>query len=580
MLRQALKSGAKPHVCIIGAGFAGLRCADILLQQGVKVTIFEARSRIGGRLCQATVGDHLVDLGPNWIHGTENNPILDLVKKTETQTHSWGERQVTYDPEGNLMPEEEVAKVSESMWELIGKAFKHSNSNSATIPASESLLDFIKDHADEQIQEPFPIEYQATEDCKNGKVKMPKKELMLSLSEQWGSFVGGAVETQSLKFFWLEECLDGENLFCAGTYAKVLELVAKPVLVGADVRFEHVVTKITSKKEDGNPRVTLETANGVLESFDEVVVTAPLGWLKRNQDVFEPNLPERIAQGIESLGYGNLDKVYITFPKAFWNEPVSSSQQNGHLPSKRQNIPNTTATTAPLHQPASTATNDDDLKSSVSNPSEQYPGFTNFLAPHYAKSTNPSSWQQEALNLAAMPQNSAHPTLLFYTAGQTSKHIASLLTTHASSPFNLHAALWSFFHPYISLLPNYSALNPDCKPIDILATGWANDEFAGYGSYTNFPTGLERGDQDVLALREGVPERGVWFAGEHTAPFVALGTVTGAYWAGEGVGRRILDGYGFERGDGVGGKGGSERREMGEGEKREQSEEGKGDKDE
>jgi len=50
MLRQALKNGRKSHVCIIGAGFAGLRCADVLLQQGVKVTIFEARNRIGGRV--------------------------------------------------------------------------------------------------------------------------------------------------------------------------------------------------------------------------------------------------------------------------------------------------------------------------------------------------------------------------------------------------------------------------------------------------------------------------------------------------------------------------------------------------
>lgn len=208
------------------------------------------------------------------------------------------------------MPEEDVAKVSESMWELIGKAFKHSNANSATIPASESLLDFIKEHADEQIRESFPIKYQASKDGKKEQVKMSKKELLLSLSEQWGSFVGGSVETQSLKFFWLEECLDGENLFCAGTYAKVLELVAKPALAGADVRFEHVVTKIRSEEQEGNPRVTIETANGVSESFDEVVVTTPLGWLKRNQHVFEPDLPERIVQGIDSLGYGNLDKVH------------------------------------------------------------------------------------------------------------------------------------------------------------------------------------------------------------------------------------------------------------------------------
>lgn len=228
---------------------------------------------------------------------------------------------------------------------------------------------------------------------------------------------------------------------------------------------------------------------------------------------------------------------------------MPETRQNGHpLTERQQGIPNTTSTTAPLHQPESTSINGGDLQLAISNSTQNYPGFTNFLAPHYARTTNPGSWQQEALNLAAMPPNSAHPTLLFYTAGPTSTHIASLLTTHASSPFNLQTALWSFFHPYVSLLPNYSSLNSDCKPVDILATGWENDEFAGYGSYTNFPTGLERGDGDVLALREGIPERGVWFAGEHTAPFVALGTVTGAYWAGEGVGRRILNVHGLESG--------------------------------
>ncbi len=56
-------------------------------------------------------------------------------------------------------------------------------------------------------------------------------------------------------------------------------------------------------------------------------------------------------------------------------------------------------------------------------------------------------------------------------------------------------------------------------------------------------------DEDVESLRHGCPERGIWFAGEHTAPFVALGTVTGAYWSGEAVGRRILAAYGLGDGD-------------------------------
>ena len=37
-------------VCIVGAGISGLRCAEVLTQQGLKVTILEGRNRIGGRV--------------------------------------------------------------------------------------------------------------------------------------------------------------------------------------------------------------------------------------------------------------------------------------------------------------------------------------------------------------------------------------------------------------------------------------------------------------------------------------------------------------------------------------------------
>lgn len=44
-------STPKPHVCVVGAGISGLRCAEVLLQNGCQVTILEARDRIGGRVC-------------------------------------------------------------------------------------------------------------------------------------------------------------------------------------------------------------------------------------------------------------------------------------------------------------------------------------------------------------------------------------------------------------------------------------------------------------------------------------------------------------------------------------------------
>jgi len=63
MLKSVMaRSKQAIHVGIVGAGFAGLRCADVLLQHGVKVTIFEARNRLGGRVGQSWKLGHAVDL--------------------------------------------------------------------------------------------------------------------------------------------------------------------------------------------------------------------------------------------------------------------------------------------------------------------------------------------------------------------------------------------------------------------------------------------------------------------------------------------------------------------------------------
>lgn len=213
-------------------------------------------------------------------------------------------------------------------------------------------------------------------------------------------------------------------------------------------------------------------------------------------------------------------------------------------------MPNTTATTAPIHHPEPNGTANGNttkeqstsISTLLSTPSTHYPGFTHYLNPNYA-STNPHHYTQEAVNLAALPAPVAHATLLFYTSGPNTTQISNILKANPK-PAARKAALLHFFKPYFSLLPNYSPTNPACVPTDALATGWEIDEYAGYGSYTNIPTGVQNPDDDVRVLRKGLPERGVWIAGEHTSPFVALGTVTGAWWSGEGVAKRIVEAYG------------------------------------
>lgn len=437
------------------------------------------------------------------------------------------------------MPANEAGENSELVWGIIEQAMKYSEDESAKIPANESLYDFFK----KKVPELIPQEMEGVGDVER------KREDVLDMSEMWGAFVGSPIERQSLKYFWLEECIDGENLFVAETYHKVLDRIAQPALQGADIRFGHKVERVISLGTEEAPSVEVLIEGRQSLTFDEVVMTTPLGWLKKKAAAFEPELSEGLKQAISSIGYGHLDKVliltipskdvlssyqvYMTFPTAFWNESTSKDLKTtkSHDPS----VPNVTATTAPIHQ--GTSPEDPTI-----NPAH-YPGFTHWTKPTYATPTNPFQWSQEAMNLAALPHPTAHPTLLFYTYGPTSLHLASLLKDHDAPIEHPNAAarklLTDFFHPYFSRLPNYSPTDPSHQPSRILATTWANDELAGYGSYCNFQVGLEAGDRDIETMRAGLPGRGLWFAGEHTAPFVALGTVTGAYWAGEGVARRI-----------------------------------------
>jgi hypothetical protein len=163
------------------------------------------------------------------------------------------------------------------------------------------------------------------------------------------------------------------------------------------------------------------------------------------------------------------------------------------------------------------------------------------------------------LSLSALTGNSTHPTLLFYIHGSQSLHFSNTLASLPDQK-SKDSYLYDFFRPYYSRLPGFKA--GEYEPVAVYATDWLRDEFAGFGSYTNFQTkdtsesgdgksndgekgysGVQEGDRAIETLRTGCPSRGVWFAGEHTAPFVALGTVTGAWWSGERVGKGLGEVY-------------------------------------
>jgi hypothetical protein len=294
----------------------------------------------------------------------------------------------------------------------------------------------------------------------------------------------------------------------ASTYKNILRHVAKPVLEGAaEILLNEPVVAIEASPRIPNAQhaVTVKTATGNQYIFDEVVTTTPLGWLKQNQSAFNPPLPPRLSQAIDSISYGKLEKVCVKFPSAFWQDTIIAPHAASPNPDESRNA-----------------------------------AFFQFMTPNYIDHPPTPHWNQECITLSALPAPHSSPTLLFYLYPPCSTHLTSTLASLPQDSPEYTATLTRVFEPYYSRLPNYSPTSPACHPQSFLATSWQTDPYAGNGSYSNFLVGLEEGDRDIEIMREGMGlERGVWFAGEHTAEFVAVGTTVGAYWSGDEVAGRV-----------------------------------------
>lgn len=116
----------------------------------------------------------------------------------------------------------------------------------------------------------------------------------------------------------------GPDVIFPGGYSAIFE-----VLEGAyEVRTNSPVTRV-AHSEDG---VMIAGADGAQERFDAVIVTVPLGVLKRGTITFSPALPQMKQDAINRLGMGTLDKLYLKFDNAFWDDKTWISIYGAGLP--------------------------------------------------------------------------------------------------------------------------------------------------------------------------------------------------------------------------------------------------------
>jgi len=210
-----------------------------------------------------------------------------------------------------------------------------------------------------------------------------------------------------------------------------------------------------------------------------VIVTVPLGVLRRNMISFNPPLPSDIAKGISSFSYGALGKVFVEFDEVFWPK---DNDQFIYYPS-------------PILDPNTAV----DVSSILS----------------YATVTS---------NLWIM---SGTKELCIQIAEPLTQQVEAM-----TSP----GAIYAFFEPLFKLMRTepYKDL-PEL--VNIETTHWTQDPLAGFGSYSVEKSGDESGLL-IDALEEHRGSR-LQFAGEHCT-VVGNGCVHGAFETGEVAARNIL----------------------------------------
>jgi monoamine oxidase len=287
------------RILIVGAGVSGLAAGRALHQRGYEVTVLEARDRIGGRIHTC---DRL-DLGAQWIHGTEGNPITDLCREMgqpilyvggdSTYTGGW-ETLAMLGGRGEPL---DLARKTKSITEADDLRDRFDDWRHASMRGGAPDID-----ADSAFE---PLIREAHK--RGADPSHARWHIDIAMRDDWAS------PSRSASAYFSEGADYqvygvGDSVFPDG-YTVVPEYLAR----GLDVRLGHEVTAITQS----NTGVVIGTTEGVLRG-DLAIVTLPLGVLKQGSIRFEPELPATKRAAIERLGVGCLAKVALHYDEPWW----------------------------------------------------------------------------------------------------------------------------------------------------------------------------------------------------------------------------------------------------------------------
>ncbi|CAF1222670.1 unnamed protein product [Rotaria sordida] len=294
-------------VVIIGAGPAGIAAAIDLKKAStsISMTILEARNRVGGRVYTDTHTFNngvSADIGAEWIHayGVEN-PLYSLHQQLQTNEDKqddhyfdFDEPEMTgcYDTTGSIVSRQTCAKAQY----IIDKLFSPKYNETLRV-RDVSVWDIIRP------------EY---EKISEGQIKRLVDAMLIGIEEYEATDLDRLSARQT--FFGDDEEELDENMALQRGFGSLIQRIFNRFALPVQLNTE--VTRIIISNSD---RVQISTKNDETIQSKYVLITVPLGCLKQKTIVFEPALPQWKQNAIDSMGFGNTEKIILQFDETFWD---------------------------------------------------------------------------------------------------------------------------------------------------------------------------------------------------------------------------------------------------------------------